>query len=143
MRLAWRARHIPARLATGAFILSSGLSKRDADEQTANGLFGMATNAYPFLAPMEAAGFARLLSIGEITLGTALLLPIVPTTVAAAGLAAFSGGLVGMYLRTPALHREGSVAPSQDGIAIAKDVWMLGIALGFLVDELVEARRNK
>lgn len=123
--------------------MSSGLSKRDADEQTANGLFGMATNAYPFLAPMEAAGFARLLSIGEITLGTALLLPIVPTTVAAAGLAAFSGGLVGMYLRTPALHREGSVAPSQDGIAIAKDVWMLGIALGFLVDELVEARRNK
>jgi hypothetical protein len=36
--------------------------------------------------------FTRLLAVGEITLGAALLLPIVPAAVAGAGLAAFSGG---------------------------------------------------
>lgn len=142
MRLAWRARHIPARLATGAFILNSGLSKRNADEQTANGLFGMAKGAYPFLGELEAKDFARALSVAEISLGAALLIPVVPTALAGVGLAAFSAGLVGLYLRTPGLHREGSVAPTQDGIAIAKDVWMLGIALGFVVDELTQGRRN-
>ena len=66
------------------------------------------------------------------------MLPIVPTAVAGAGLAAFSAGLVGLYLRTPGMREDGSLRPTQQGIALAKDVWMLGIALGFLIDELTE-----
>ena len=45
--MAFKAWHIPVRLATGAYILNSGLSKRDADEETAKGLHGFATTAYP------------------------------------------------------------------------------------------------
>ncbi|XVQ14611.1 hypothetical protein ACQP1W_19390 [Spirillospora sp. CA-255316] len=135
-----KLRHAPSRLATGAVILDSGLSKRDLDEETAAQLQGMAAGTYPFLKKLEPKTFGRLLSKAEITLGGALLLPVVPTALAAAGLAAFSAGLLGVYLRTPGIRRPGSLGPSQEGIPMAKDAWMLGIALGLLIDE---ARRER
>jgi hypothetical protein len=39
-----------------------------------------------------------------------------------------------MYLRTPALHKPGSVWPTQAGTGINKDVWMLGIGAELLAD---------
>ncbi len=137
-----RLRHLPGRIVTGAFILNSGLSKRRADEGTAAWLHGTATGTYPFLGKMPAPRFVRLLSTAEIALGTALLLPVVPTALAATGLAAFSAGLVGLYLRTPGMRQEGSLSPTPDGLALAKDVWMLGIALGLLTDVLTSDSRR-
>jgi hypothetical protein len=90
-----RSRHDLTRLAAGAFILNSGLSKRGADADTAKGLHGMASTAYPALADMEPQQFTKLLSTAEIALGVALLLPVVPTALAGAGLTAFEAGLVG------------------------------------------------
>jgi len=139
MKLPLKSRHIPARLATGAFILNSGIEKSRGDEQTAQALHGMASGTYPFLGKMEPTDFLKALSTTEIALGVALLLPVVPTAVAGAGLAAFSAGLLGLYLRTPGMRQEGSLRPTQQGTAIAKDVWMLGIAAGFLVDEAVSS----
>ncbi|WAX76797.1 hypothetical protein [Streptomyces sp. KMM 9044] len=141
MRLPIEPRHVAPRLAAGAFILNSGLSKRGADEETAAQLHGMAKNTYPFLEKVQPAVFSRLLSVGEMTLGAALLLPVVPTVVAGAGLAAFSSGLLGMYLRTPGMREEGSLRPTQEGLALAKDVWMLGIGVGFVVDGLTRDGR--
>lgn len=141
MRLPIEPRHVAPRLATGAFILSSGLSKRGAEEETAAQLHGMAKNTYPFLEKVRPAAFVRLLSAGEIVLGTALLLPVVPTGVAGAGLAAFSAGLLGLYLRTPGMREEGSLRPTQQGIGMAKDVWMLGVGIGFVIDELTRDSR--
>jgi hypothetical protein len=140
MGLPMKLRHLPPRLATGAYILNSGLSKRNVDPGTAAGLHGMAAGSYPFLGKMQPEQFIKLLSAGELTLGAALLLPVVPTALAGAGLVAFSAGLVGLYLRTPGLRKEGSIAPTQDGSAIAKDAWMLGIGLGFLVEAIADAR---
>ena len=74
----------------------------------------------------------------EITLGAALLLPVVPAAVAGAGLAAFSGGLLGLYARTPGMRKEGTPFPTQQGIALAKDAWMLGIGLGLVIDDLTD-----
>lgn len=136
MALPLKARHLPARLATGAFILSSGLGKRDADDATAVGLHGMAAGAYPFLGRIEPKTFTRLLSAGEITLGAALLLPVVPTALAGAALTAFSAGLVGLYLRTPGMREPGSLRPTQQGIGLAKDVWMLGIGASFVLESM-------
>ncbi|MFJ8146765.1 hypothetical protein ACIQ8D_36300 [Streptomyces sp. NPDC096094] len=141
MRLPIELRHVAPRLATGAFILNSGLSKRGVDEQTAAMLHGMAKNTYPFLDRMRPGTFARLLSAGETALGAALLLPVVPTAVAGIGLTAFSAGLVGLYLRTPGMREEGSLRPTQEGTALAKDTWMLGIGLGFVVDGLTRRGR--
>ena len=138
MRFKAMVRQAPARLATGGFILNSGLNKLEAGEETAGMLHGMASGAYPFLAAIKPKDFARLLSAAEITLGAALLLPIVPAGLAGAGLTAFAGGLVGMYARTPGMHKEGSLLPTQQGTALFKDIWMAGIGLGLLLDELTK-----
>lgn len=141
MRIAAKVRRSPGRLATGAFILNSGIGKWSADEETAARLHGMAAVAYPFLRNTKPADFAKLLSAGEIALGAALLLPVVPAALAGAGLTAFSGALLGMYLRTPGLRREHSLRPSQQGVPLAKDVWMLGVGLGLLADAITDRRQ--
>jgi uncharacterized membrane protein YphA (DoxX/SURF4 family) len=138
-----KARRLPGRLAAGAFILNAGLGKWSADEQAAARLHGMATGTYPFLAKVKPKDFARLLAIGEIALGSALLLPVVPAAAAGAGLAAFSGGLLGMYLRTPGMTKEDGVRPSQQGTALAKDVWMLGIGIGMVADALTNRPQDR
>lgn len=127
---------LPARLAAGAVILNSGLNKRKVDDATAAGLHGMAAGTYPVLHKIEPKRFVRLLSAAEMALGAALLLPVVPTAVAGLGLTAFSAGLVGLYLRTPGMREPGTLRPTQQGTALAKDVWLLGIGLGFVIEEL-------
>lgn len=129
--------HIPLRLVTGAFILNSGLSKRGLPAEAAGNLQAMAANAVPQVKSMEPQAFGRALSTGEIALGAALLTPFVPSTLAGAALTAFSGGLVKMYLETPGMTAEGSqVRPSEDGTALAKDVWLVGAGLALVIDGL-------
>ena len=139
----WTLRHIPLRVATGAYFLSSGLDKRNPDEQTAAGLHGFATSVYPFLGKVDAPKFVKLLSTAEIGIGAALLLPFVPTAVAGAALTGFSAGLLGLYLKTPAMRRgPNDVRPSPDGLALSKDVWLLGIGLTMLADGLGNRTKN-
>lgn len=38
-----------------------------------------------------------------------------------------------MYARTPSLHDK-YLRPTQQGTAVAKDVWMAGIGVGLIVD---------
>jgi hypothetical protein len=139
----FKIRHIPTRVATGAFILSSGLAKRKAGEENAVQLHGLTAGTYPIAAKLSPPAFLQFVSTGEIALGTALLLPIVPTALAGAGLTAFSAGLLGLYLKTPGMHEPGSLAPTQQGTPIAKDVWMLGIGVGLMIDALGESVRSK
>ncbi|HEV3382014.1 MAG TPA: hypothetical protein VG142_13675 [Trebonia sp.] len=143
MRLLASPRHLPQRVATGAFILNSGVGKLTADDEAAAQMQGFAAAAYPFLAKLKARDFKRLLAASEITLGVALLLPVVPSAVAGAGLAAFSGGLIGMYARVPGLRKQGSVRPTQEGLAMAKDIWLMGIGLGMVVDDLVDNQSSR
>lgn len=129
-----KLRTIPPRVAAGAFIAHTGWEKWHGGPEQAAGVHGMAAGAFPVLKNMRATDFLRLLSVGEIATGAALLTPLVPTAVAGAALTGFSGALLTMYLRTPALHKRGSVWPTQQGVPVSKDVWMLGIGLGLLVD---------
>lgn len=126
--------HVPVRLATGAYILNSGLNKRHADREHAEQLHGFASGAYPQLRDMDPTRFVSTLSMAEIAVGGALLTPLVPAWIAGAALSLFSGGLVGLYWRTPGMHEEGDPRPTEQGIALAKDSWMLGIGLALLVD---------
>jgi hypothetical protein len=123
---------IAPRISAGAFILNSGLGKRGADEQAAAGMHGFAAGTYPFLKNLQPQQFAKALSTSEIAVGALLLAPVVPTAVAGAALTAFSGGLLGLYLRTPGMRKPGSLAPTEQGLAIAKDSWLLGIGIGLL-----------
>ncbi|MEV0158317.1 hypothetical protein AB0H57_32180 [Micromonospora sp. NPDC050686] len=137
MRLA----HAPLRVSIGAFILNSGLGKRTLEGQAAAAMHGMAVGAIPQLEQYEPERFAKLLSRAEIALGAALLAPFVPSLLAGAGLAAFGAGLVQLYLRTPGMREGSSVRPSQAGIGLAKDVWLVGAGLTLVLDSLTHRRR--
>jgi hypothetical protein len=129
---------IAPRISAGAFILNSGLSKRGADEATAAGLQGFAAGTYPFLKNLSPQQFVKTLSTAEIAVGAILLAPFVPTAVAGAVLTAFSGGLLGLYLKTPGMRKPGSLAPTQEGLAVSKDVWLLGIGIGLFTRGLMD-----
>ena len=126
--------HIPLRVATGAFILNSGLSKKGLEGQDAEGVHGMAAGAIPVVKKIPANSFAQLLSGTEMALGGALLAPFVSSRIAGAALTGFSAGLVQLYLKTPGMRQPGSLKPTPDGIALAKDVWLLGAGLTLLLD---------
>src|ERR1700678_3356852 len=111
MRLPVKARHLPPRMVTGAFILNAGLGKWHADEERAARLHGFAVGTYPFLAKAKAGDFAKLPAAAEITPGSALLLPFVPSIVAGAGLAAFTGGLLGLSRRPPGTRQPRTAFP--------------------------------
>ena len=135
--------HIPPRLATGAFIVNTGFTKLSADDDTAKGLHGMASGAYPFVRDVEPQTFVKALAIGEIAVGSVLLVPFVPAWAAGLTLTGFSGGLVRLYLKTPGLTQEDGIRPTQKGTPVAKDFWMLGIGLGLLIDGLTPSRRKR
>ncbi|WP_431710120.1 hypothetical protein [Glutamicibacter uratoxydans] len=120
------------RLVSGAFILNSGINKMRLDEESAAGLQQMAVNGVPQLASLEPAVFGKVVSGAEIGLGSALLLPLIPSRLAGLGLAAFSGVMISSYLRTPGMTESDGVRPTADGIALAKDVWLAGMAVALM-----------
>ena len=131
-----KAREVPLRLGAGAFILNSGLAMLGHDDAAAAQTHRFAAGVYPGLGRVDPRLFVRALAAGELALGAALLVPVVPTGIAGAGLTAFSAGLLGLYLRTPGMRQEGSLRPTEQGLPIAKDVWLLAIGLSFVIDDL-------
>ena len=136
--------HVPVRLATGAIILDQGLQKLGADEDTAKWLHGQATQAFPQFADMDPKDFVQLLSASEIALGAALLgIGFVPSSLAGLGLSLFGGSLTRLYLTAPGTRREGSIAPSHQGIGLAKDSWMLAIGVALVLDSVFGRRKRR
>jgi hypothetical protein len=134
MKMSTKFRHLPVRLAAGSYILNAGLSKMSADHEKAKHLHSVASAAYPMFEGVEAGTFAKALAAAEVTLGAALLTPLVPSRVAGLGLATFAGGLLGLYMKTPGMRQQGGIRPTDDGLALAKDVWLLGIGVTLVMD---------
>jgi hypothetical protein len=135
--------HVPLRAATGAFILNAGIGKLAADEGTAQFLHGAAAATYPALfKDMKPKSFAQLLAYSEIAVGAALLTPKVSATVAGAALTGFGASLMGLYFKTPAMTLDDGIRPSQDGTAVAKDVWLVGAGLTLLSQGLAGAAKS-
>lgn len=133
-----KLRNLPLRLTTGAYIVNSGLDKRGVPEEAAAGMQGMAAVAFPQFAQMKPQQFATLLSTSEVAIGAALLAPFVSPVVAGAALTGFSSALLTMYWKTPSMHKPGSPFPTQDGIAFAKDFWLLGVGLSLIVGSVTD-----
>ena len=142
--MATRLWHVPVRLATGAVILDQGLSKLGMDEEHAKWFHERAVLVYPQLKDMAPRDFVQLLSACEIALGSSLLgIGLVPPGVAGLGLTAFGGSLTRLYLTAPGIRREGSLGPTQQGIALVKDSWMLAIGAALVLDALFGPRRKR
>lgn len=125
--------NLALRAIPGAFVLNSGLNKRGMDEETATYLQAEAAKGIPMVADMEPKQFGMLLTYGEIAVGAALLLPFVPNRLAGLALGAFSAGLMSVYFKDPAKTQDDGIRPSQDGTALAKDSWMLAIAIALVL----------
>jgi hypothetical protein len=136
------SRDLPGRVATGAFILHSGMEKWNGPSAQADGVHAMASGAFPILKSIPPKAFLKALAASEILTGALLLAPGVSNATAGAALTGFSGSLLAMYARTPALRKPGSVWPTPAGIAVSKDVWMLGIGLGLLADAAKQRLRS-
>jgi uncharacterized membrane protein YphA (DoxX/SURF4 family) len=135
--------HLPLRLATGAFLVNSGMTKLSLPEEEAKTLHELAAERLPGVDQVSPALFGRVLAVGELALGSALLVPLVPAGVAGAALGAFSGGLLWLYAKTPAMHEEASLRPTPQGLVMAKDVWMAGIAASLVIDDAGRRLRRR
>jgi hypothetical protein len=142
MSIASTLRQAPGRISTGAFILNSGLGKLTGTPEQAQRIHAMTAHAYPIFDRVPPKPFLKVLAVSEVALGAALLAPFVPAGIAGAGLTGFSGGLLGLWWRTPGLHEPGRPKPTPAGTAIAKDVWMLGIGLGLMIDAALTGARR-
>jgi hypothetical protein len=129
-----RLTHIPLRLTTGAFILNAGWGKRHLEKDSAAGLQAMAARAVPPVSRIDPEKFGKILSYADMSLGLALLTPFLPSRLAGIGLGIFSGSLFTMYLKTPGMTLKDGIRPSPQGTALAKDIWMLGIAAALVLD---------
>jgi hypothetical protein len=94
------------------------------------------SSTYDGVRPFSPGQFCQSTSGGDAAAidGETRRADVVPNVVAGAALTAFSAGLLGLYLRSPGMREEGSLRPTQQGMSIAKDVWMFGIGLTLLID---------
>ncbi|MDU2984118.1 MAG: hypothetical protein E7B40_05920, partial [Actinomyces sp.] len=116
----------------GTLILDAGVKKLKADEGTYAFLQQMAATGVPAVSKLDAATFGKLISGAETALGATLLTPFIPARLAGAGLTAFAANLMTMYFRNPAMTEADGIRPSQEGMMLSKDVFMLAIGLALI-----------
>ena len=142
MNLSAKLRRAPLRLAAGAYILNTGVTTFNVDDETAKSLHSTASGTYPVVGKLEPRVFARIVAVGEIAVGTMLLVPIVPPFIAGAALAGFSGAQLNMFRDAPGMPYEDSLRPAPQSTPIWEAGWMLGIGVGLMTDATFESARE-
>ena len=143
MEISANLRRAPLRLSTGAFVVNSGISNFNASDETAKKLQTNAARLVPQVERMDPRTFAKVLAAGEVTLGTALILPIVPAAVAGLGLSAFAASLLATQRPTNGQHADGQNDPPASATPAATDAWMLGAGVSLLLDALTTPAHDK
>ena len=95
-------------------------------------MHGFAAGTYPFLKNLPPQQFAKAAVDVRDRRRRGAADPVRADRRRRGGADGFSGGLLGLYLRTPGMRKPGSLAPTEQGLAIAKDSWLLGIGIGLL-----------
>lgn len=125
------ARDIPLRLATGPFLVWTGVRKLQQPER-GDRLLESASTSLPQLVDVfgsEPERFARALGVLELGLG-AWLASGLRSRGAGLALSAFAGATLSLLFTEPANRLPGSAwEPSPRGLPLAKDVWLLGAGL--------------
>ncbi len=143
MEISANLRRAPLRLTTGAFVVNSGITTFNADIEATKRLQTYAARLVPQVERMDSRTFAKLMAAGEVTLGTALILPVVPAAVAGLGLSAFAASLLAAQRPTNGQHTDGASEPHTQATANATDAWMLGAGLSLLLDALTSPAHDK
>lgn len=120
------------RVPTGLYILNSGAGKLGADEGTAEFLHGMAQTGIPAVKDADPKAFAKFVAYSETGIGAALLAPFVSNRLAGAALATFGAGLLTMYFGNDAMTEDDGIRPSQEGLSLSKDSWLVSIGTALM-----------
>lgn len=124
------------RVIPGAFILNSGLGKIGMPAEASEGMQEFAASGVPPVKEIPAEKFGTTLGWSEAALGGALLAPFVPNALAGAGLTAFSAGLLSLYFADPDNREEDGIRPTEQGLPLAKDSWLLAIGVALVVGSI-------
>ena len=143
MEISSNIRRAPLRLSTGAFVVNSGIGTFNADDETTKRLQTTAARLVPQVERMQPRTFAKVLAAGEVTLGTALILPVVPAAVAGLGLSAFAASMLAAQRPTNGQHADGPGQPATQATPNATDAWMLGAGISLLLDALTSPAHDK
>ncbi|WP_144791118.1 hypothetical protein [Kocuria palustris] len=116
---------------SGAYLIQSGLGKKDLPVEAYEGLQSMAASGIPQFSEWDAKTFGQFLWLSEVGIGALLVTPIVNKRLAGAALLTFSAGMLSMYFRNDEMTQDDGIRPSQEGTALSKDVWLgaIGAAL--------------
>jgi hypothetical protein len=140
MEISANVRRAPLRLTTGAFVLNSGVSTFSATGEKTTRLQSTAAKLVPQVERMDPRTFAKVLGAGEVTLGTALMLPVVPAAVAGLGLTAFAASLLATRSSNDGQHAD---SDGQPAVPNATEAWMLGSGVSLLLDALTAPAHDK
>lgn len=114
---------------SGAYLLQSGLGKKDMPVEAYEGLKGMASTGIPQFKEWDAKTFGQFLWISEAAIGGLLVTPFVSKRLAGLALTAFSAGMLSMYFQNDEMTQEDGIRPTQEGTPLSKDVWLAAIGL--------------
>ena len=143
MQISANLRRAPLRLGTGAFVVNSGIAAFSADNETTKRLQSTAARLMPQVEKMDPRTFAKVLGAGEVTLGAALILPVVPAAVAGLGLSAFAASLLATQRPTNGQHADGQNETPASATPPATEAWMLGAGVSLLLDALTTPAHDK
>lgn len=118
---------------SGAYLIQSGLGKKDLPEEVYAGLKGMASIGIPQFGEWDDKTFGQFLWLSEVGIGTLLVTPFVNKRLAGAALLAFSAGMLSMYFNNDEMTQDDGIRPSQDGTPLSKDVWLGAIGAALMV----------
>jgi uncharacterized membrane protein YkgB len=132
------AHDLPIRLSNSAILIWQGVRHLQRPEQTGEYLLNAASHSVPALKDVfgeRPERFATALGACETGLGVWLLSGIWRRA-AGVALAGFSSATLSLLFTVPGMREEGSVwEPSQQGMTLAKDLWMLGAAFALVLGE--------
>lgn len=123
---------VALRAIPGAFILNSGLGKLQTPPEASVGMQQYASTGISAVQEIPADKFGQALGVAETALGAALLTPFVSNRLAGAGLTAFGAGLLTLYFGNESNTEADGIRPSQEGIALAKDSWLVALGVGLM-----------
>lgn len=120
---------------SGAYLLQSGLGKKDAPVEVYQHLQGMAATGIPQFKEWDAKTFGQFLWISEAAIGGLLLTPFVSKRLAGIALTAFSAGMLSMYFNNDEMTQEDGIRPSEAGISLSKDVFLSAIGAALMMQK--------
>ncbi|MDO4253832.1 MAG: hypothetical protein Q4C81_01600 [Kocuria sp.] len=117
---------------SGAYLLQSGLGKKDAPVEVYDHLKTMAATGIPQFKEWDSKTFGQFLWLSEVGISGLLLTPFVSKRLAGLALTVFSAGMLTMYFNNDEMTQEDGLRPSQEGLSLSKDVWLAAIGLALV-----------